>query len=454
MPPRIARAGPVSPGTKVYRYGEPDYEELRRKLVWQSIKPARFPSRIEEVRSAADVSAVLASARKEKRQVSIVSCGHNYVGTGVRDEAVVIYLNNLQDATVDSISRVATFQPGVRAYAFDALLQKANLAFPVPHNPTVGLAGFTLGGGMGWNAESWNSFACFNLRSIEVVLATGESVVADSSHHPDLFWAARGGGPFFPAVATRFHVIVFPRPAAIRESTLIYSIDSAPEVIAWLDKVHAAQDPRMELTLIFGMSDPAENKGRSEKQCIVSSVCFAHTEPGAREIYSELGRAAPSKGLVFKEELQPRTISDLLIEDKASLPNRHAVETFWTTQPTLAARILATQFLSAPTPTTLLYMNYRAIPKVPSGGVYSAGGSAFVFSDVSWTEEADDSVNRKWSDNFVASLASIDTAAYINETEIIRHPSRAKHCYSLANWERLKQVISTYDPTGLFVSPI
>src|SRR5262249_46229518 len=137
-----------------------------------------------EVTSAAEIPAILASARAEKRRVSTVSCGHNYVGTGIHDGAVLIYLGNLQQATVDAVKRTASVQPGVRAYPFDALLHRSTLAFPVPHNPTVGLAGFILGGGMGWNAESWNSLACFNLRSIEAVLATGESVIADSQHHP------------------------------------------------------------------------------------------------------------------------------------------------------------------------------------------------------------------------------------------------------------------------------
>jgi len=443
-----AATGPV-----IYQRGDPGYEDLRRSLVWQAIKPARYPDRIVEVGSAADVALAIASAKAERRRVSIVSCGHNYVANGIRDDVVLLHLGNLQEATVDKATRTATLQPGVRAFPFDALLQKEGLSFPVPHNPTVVLAGFLLEGGMGWNAESWNNFACFNLRSIEAVLASGETIVADALQHTDLLWAARGGGPYFPAVATRFQVEVFAKPAAIRESTLVYSIETAPALIAWLQRAHAALDPKLELVLIFAVSDPADNNGKAVPQCIVSSVCFAESDAEAKRIYHALVKDAPSAGLVFKEELQPRTIGELLMEDKASLPNRHAVETIWTNQPAQAARILATQFESAPTPTTLLYMNYRARPVVPPGGAYSSIGSAFVFSDVSWTDEKHDAVNCKWSDDFVAALSSVDGAAYINETEIVRNPGRAMHCFSKESWQRLSQVIAKYDPDGLFARP-
>ncbi len=449
-----AHATPVGGGPATYKRNDPSYEALRRSLIWQAIKPARYPDRIVEVASVADVVAALASARADGRRVSMVSCGHNYVGTGIRDGTTLLHLGNLQGVAINKGTRTAALQPGVRAYLLDSLLEKQHLAFPVPHNPTVGLAGFLLGGGMGWNAESWNNLACFNLRSVEAVLASGEIITADEQHHSDLFWAARGGGPYFPAVATRFHVDVFARPAAIRESTLVYSCDAAPDVITWLDKVHPSLDPKMEVVLIFGTSDPEDNNGKAEKQCIASLVCFADSDGEAKRIYQTVANVAPKRGLVFKEELKPMTIGGLLLEDKASLPNRHAVETVWTNRPAETAQKLAELFQSAPTSTTLLYQNYRARPIIPADGAYSVMGSAFVFSDVSWDNEKDDTANRAWSDQFVSSLAGLDIGAYINESEIVRYPDRAMHCYSKTNWERLRQVVAKYDPQRVFVSPL
>ena len=453
-PYRMARAEATASEMRIYRRNEAGYEDLRRALVWQAIKPNRYPARIVEVHSVNDVVTALAGARSEKKRVSLVSGGHNYVGNGLRDDTVLIHLGNLNEVSVDKAMRTAVLQPGARALPFDELLEREGLAFPVPHSPTVGLAGFLLGGGMGWNAESWNYFACFNLRSIEAVLASGESVAANSTQHPDLFWAARGGGPYFPAVVTRFHVNIFPRPAAIRESSWVYSIDAAPAVIAWLEKVHPLQDPKVELTLIFATSDPADTNDKAKKQCIVSLVCFGDTAAEAKHLYEVLADSAPREGLVFKELEKPVSIQTLLLEDKASIPNRHCVETLWTNQPTEAAHILAKQFPSVPSPRAVLVLNYRARPVVPSEGAYSVVGSAFVFSDVSWDDPNDDAVCQRWSDGFVASVSTIDKGAYINETEIVRHPARAKQCFSAESWSRLKQVVAGYDPQGLFVSPL
>lgn len=435
----------------LYERGDPDYEAMRASLCWQAMKPERYPNSIVEVTSADDVVAALARAKARRFRISMVSSGHSYVGSGIRDDTVLLHTGNLLGATVDKTTHTASLQPGVCAVLFDALLEQHGLAFPVAHNAQVGMAGYLLGGGMGWNAESWNNLACFNLRSIEAVLATGETVIADMEHHPDLFWAARGGGPCLPAVVIRFDMDVFPRPAAIRETTLVYSMDVAPQVIAWLDRVQAAQSPKMELTLIFAT---AQSPGKAEKQCIVSAVIFADGEAEARRIHEAFAEGAPASGLSFREELAPRTFRDLLLEDKASIPNRHAVNSFWTSSAKETATRAAHQFLSAPTAMTLVYVNYRSRPTLPPGGAYSVIGPAFVFADVSWEDEKDDASSQKWSDDFIAAMATVDRGSYINEVEFVRHPERLPHCYSKANWARLQEVVAKYDPQRLFASPL
>lgn len=434
---------------QLYDYGNPGYEARRASLCWQAMKPGRYPHRIVEVASVEDVVAALARAKADKRRVSMVSSGHSYIGNGIRDDAVLLHMGNLLGATVDKTARTASLQTGVCAVLFDAVLEQHGLAFPIAHNAQVGMAGFLLGGGMGWNPESWNNLACFNLRSIEAVLATGETVIADTEHHPDLFWAARGGGPCFPAVVTRFEVDVFPRPAAIRETTLVYTMDTAPRVIAWLDS--AKLSPKMELVLIFAT---AQDQGKAEPQCIVSAVIFADGEGEANQIYEAFAAGAPTEGLIFSEKQAPRTFRDLLLEDKASIPNRHAVNALWTSNATETASRAARQFSSTPTATTLVYVNYRSRPTLQPGGAYSVMGPAFVFADVSWEDAKDDASNQKWADEFVVAMAPVDRGFYVNEVDFIRHPERLPRCYSKANWGRLQKVVANYDPQRLFASPL
>ena len=280
-------------GTAYYR-GNEAYEKKRASLVWQGIKPQRYPNCIYEVKSEEDILSALAEARAAKLPVSIVCGGHSYVANGVQEGTILLDISRLRDVEIDVTNRVARIQPGIRSVEFDLLLQEKNLAFPVAHSPTVALGGFLLGGGMGWNAESWNGLACFNIRAVDVILASGERVTASADQYPDLFWAARGGGPLFCGIVTRYHLNIFPRPAAIRASSYVYTIDAMNAVIAWMEKARAKQDPKVELTLIFVTADPAENGGKADKQCIVSAVCFADDEAEAKRLLGAIAEGAPS----------------------------------------------------------------------------------------------------------------------------------------------------------------
>ena len=431
--------------------GDPDYETRRESLVWQAIKPAGRPQRIYACASASDVAAVVAEARRQNRPVSVAAGGHSYVGNGLHDGALLVDLAAMDAVAIDAPARRAALGPAVRAFDLDARLSERGLAFPIAHNSTVGLGGYLLGGGMGWNAESYGNLACSTLRAVDVVLASGEQVRADESRHADLLWAARGGGPLFPAIVTRFHVDVFPRPQAIRETTLVYAADAAPAVVAWLEQARAQQDPKVDLTLIFAQGDPAQGAPPG-LQGVISIVCFAQDQAEAERLHAPIIAGAPPAPL-FREELAPRTIADLLLADKASMPVRHSVQTLWTNDPQAAALRIAEAMQGAPSAGTLGYINYRARATVPPGGAYSRIGQAFVYVDTIWEEAADDAANQAWADALIASLRPIDVGAYVNETEYRRHPARLRDCYSPESLERLLAVARAYDPDGRFVRP-
>jgi FAD/FMN-containing dehydrogenase len=83
--------------------------------------------------------------------------------------------------------------------------------FPGGHCPSVGLGGFLLQGGQGWNCRTLG-WACESVRAIDIVTADGELVHASEDENTDLLWAARGAGPGFFGVVTRFHLRLHPRP--------------------------------------------------------------------------------------------------------------------------------------------------------------------------------------------------------------------------------------------------
>ena len=436
-----------------YFAGDDAYENKRKSLVWQAIKPQRYPNRIYEAVTEEDIVNTVAEARAIGLPISIVCGGHSYVANGIQDDSILLDLSQLRAVEIDTASRTARVQPGIRSAEFDYLLQGEGLAFPVPHSPVVALGGYLLGGGMGWNAESWNNLACFNIRAVDVILASGKQVTASANQYADLFWAARGGGPLFCGIISRYHLDVFPRPTAIRQSTYIYTIDATDAVIAWMEKARAVQDPKIELTLILSATPPDENNGKAAKQCIVSAVCFGNDELEATRLLTGIAEGAPAEHRVFQEELVPTSIAGLLSADMTSVPIRHSVETFWIDDVVQTTKRIAQMFPSAPSTNTLVYINYRSRPTLTNDAAYSAMGEAIVFSAAIWSDPKDDEDNIRWSDNLVKYLGPFDKAAYINETEFVRHPERARHCFSEANWQRLQSIAVKYDPTGMFASP-
>src|SRR5262249_20161431 len=136
-----------------------------------------------------------------------------------------------------------------------------DLFFPSGHCMSVGLGGFLLQGGFGWNSRAWGP-ACASVTAIEVVTADGELVRADATQNADLFWAARGAGPGFFGVVTRFEVKLQPRPTVMMRSDYLYPIEALDGVLRWARAIQPSLPRTMEFMIfvrrdLFGHAGPA-----------------------------------------------------------------------------------------------------------------------------------------------------------------------------------------------------
>src|SRR6187200_2027257 len=162
----------------------------------------RRPALIVRCRTARDVAASLAFARRAQLEVSVRGGGHNVAGRAVADGGVMIDLALMKGITVDPAARTATVEGGVVWAELNDAAAAHGLATTGGNVSTTGVAGYTLGGGLGWLMSKYG-LAADNLLAVELVTADGEVLQVDGSSHPDLFWALRGGGGNF-GVATSF----------------------------------------------------------------------------------------------------------------------------------------------------------------------------------------------------------------------------------------------------------
>jgi FAD/FMN-containing dehydrogenase len=212
------------------------------------------PAIVIVARSAEDISQALRFASAAGMGVSVQSTGHGVILPA--DGGMLIVTSELTDVSIDPDARTARVGAGVKWGAVLEAAQTYGLAPLLGSSPTVGVVGYTLGGGLGWLARKYG-LAVDSVRSIDLVTADGNPLTTNPDQSPDLFWAMRGGGGGFGAV-TALELELYP-VAAVYGGTLIYPVELAEEVLQryakwtldlpedWTTSVKLANFPPVEM---------------------------------------------------------------------------------------------------------------------------------------------------------------------------------------------------------------
>ena len=226
--------------------GEPGYEQARVGRVFNARRPDRFPAAVLLAADEDDVIAGVRLAAERGWTVSVRSGGHSWAVWSLRDDALLIDLGAMRDLAYDPASGVVSARPAVQGgLELAPFLAERGRAFPGGHCATVGLGGFLLQGGQGWDSRA-RGWACQSVVGVDVVTADGRLIRADAGQNPDLLWAARGAGPGFPGVITRFRLQTYPAPRAMWHDTWTIRLDDTVKLLGWLHDVLPGLDRRVE----------------------------------------------------------------------------------------------------------------------------------------------------------------------------------------------------------------
>ncbi|QNE20060.1 FAD-binding oxidoreductase [Kribbella qitaiheensis] len=243
----------------VHRPGDAEYDVLRRSVV------ASFESRplvVAEANGRTDVQAAVRTAREYGLPLAVQATGH---GTKVpADGGILLRTSAMASLLIDSERMIAKVGPGTRWGAVIDAAAQFGLAPLAGSSRDVGVTGYTLGGGVGWLARKYG-FAADSVVRAEVVTADGRAVTASADEHPDLFWAIRGGSGNF-GIVTSLEFRLYP-VRQVRAGIVYFGFDRAAELLRyyrdWSATIPNELSTAVVLTRVPDSADfPADVRGR------------------------------------------------------------------------------------------------------------------------------------------------------------------------------------------------
>lgn len=211
---------------RVVEPGDPAYDEVRQ--VWNADIDRR-PAVVVQCASTADVRTAILFASQAGLEIAVRGGGHSMSGASTVDGGLLVDLSALNQVTVDPGTKRALVGGGAKLAELDAATQAYGLAVPAGMVSHTGVAGLTLGGGMGWLTRQFG-LSLDNLLSVRIVTADGRTLRAADDENPDLFWAVRGGGGNF-GVVTQFEFQLHEVGPMVQYGMLFWGLDQGPAVL-------------------------------------------------------------------------------------------------------------------------------------------------------------------------------------------------------------------------------
>lgn len=425
--------------------GEPGYEQARCDAIWNARKPARYPDTIVIARDEADVVAAVGLAGQREQPLSVRSGGHSWIADAVRDGGVLVDLSALDGISIEADGGTFCIQPGARSKDVAMALTAAGMSFPTGHQPTVGLGGFILGGGYGWNGRTHGP-ACLSVEAIDVVLADGQLVHADDRSDPRLMWAARGAGPGFFGVVTRFYLRGHEPYQRIVQSSYVFPGELRDDLLLWSYETLPSIPPQVE-----PMLSSRFDRQLGEMVVVISAVAFLSHGTGA-EVLDPV-HACPFAGRAIRSAVaRPTGFAGLYAGTEAATPQglRYAVDGIWLDAPGTEIIKRARPLLDA-TPADesfLLWMLWGRYPPA-ANACWSTQGRLYLSPSAGWTYPAEDLAHEHWTHAMLGELQDLSLGAQLSDANPADRPDNG---LSPENAARLEDLRKVYDPDGRFRS--
>jgi FAD/FMN-containing dehydrogenase len=433
-------------GTVVHP-GDPDWDAARSGF---NLLEDQHPAAVAYPADAADVAAAVRYARRTGLRVAPQATGHNQGPLGDLEGTLLLNVSRLQEVHVDAGARQVRVGAGVKWERVVPRLSAYGLAGLHGSSPDVGIAGYSLGGGMGWLARK-HGLQANAVRALEVVTAEGNLVRADHEHHADLFWALRGGGGNF-GVVTAIEFAVHPVDE-LYAGALFFPFDRAAEVLhTWSGLLPGLPDELMSWASLLHFPPipevPAFARGRS---FAVVMAAFLGSPAEGRALLRPLRDLGPERDTLAL--VPPIALADLAMDPLDPLPARSGHELLTGLPGSAIDAVLAAAGPQSGRGETLTMLQFRQLGGALSRATAEAGARATMPGELSMfalgvvPEPAVEAQVRAVLDDVQGALAPHRAGHYPN---FVEEPADASTFFGPEAWARLRAIKANHDPDDLF----
>lgn len=390
----------------------------------------------------ADVCYATQFAQTHELPIAVRGGGHNVAGNALCDDGIVIDLSSMKKMHIDPQQQITQAQAGLTWGEFDRQTQIHGLATTGGTVSSTGIAGLTLGGGIGWLLGKYG-LACDNLLSAEVVTATGELLTADPSTNADLFWGLRGGGGNF-GIVTSFTFQLHP-VNQVFGGTLLYPIEKASLVLSlYRSLTETSPDEFTANASLITINDVA---------FVAIDICYLGSRTMGEKLLRPLQNACPP--LQNTLQLLPYSLLQSMTDYLFPFGRR----SYWKSCYLQAFdgeaidTILA-YFRTAPSKETMVFIDhFHGVARRANENETAFGHRTIDYSlliAANWTDSTASEKNKCWARDFYFHMQPFSAQkVYVNYLD--REPQEEiKAAYSPENYARLVNLKNKYDPTNVF----
>ena len=431
---------------------DPDYNDARK--IWNGYID-KHPALIAQCSGTADVIDAVKFARKNSIEVSVRGGGHNVAGTALCDDGMVIDLSQMRGIHVDAPLKLARVQGGATWGDLDRETQVFGLAAPGGVVSTTGVAGLTLGGGLGYMRKK-HGLSCDNLQSVEIVTADGTLRTASSMENQDLFWALRGGGGNF-GVVTSFEFELHEVGPDVMMCAIMYPIDIAENVLAtWKEFMLDSPDEISAQLLFWTIPDidafPKEARG---KQVVaITAMYVGHPDEGEKALQKLREIDTPVLDLSGKI---PYTVANSMFDPFFPKHERY----YYFKSQDLASlnkeamTAIIDGAMNRPVDSMLIAIWHYGgqMNRINSKDTaFSSRDTTFLLSvDSIWDDPADSDKVISWSRNFLDKMKRFSgDGMYVNFSGFGEEGENLVKAAYGENYARLSKIKAKYDPDNFF----